>query len=198
MAQDVVPAAEFQALPLDFIIAAPLTAVVKAQAITAAATRDFIKTFFNPEGAPDVVQFTFTQTEGNTERKVDIKAPLLAMVPVPHLRVDSLTVHFQYEITQTERDTSGTDKSLSLEAGTSGLLSKWVQASFKGGVTSRSSHESTQNRSGQLDITVHASEAPMPEGLRRVLELLSTAVPLPASQRNPPLIANPNANGNPP
>ncbi len=32
------------------------------------------------------------------------------------------------------------------------------------------------NRSGTLEITVHASEAPMPEGLAKVLGLLANAI----------------------
>jgi hypothetical protein len=48
---------------------------------------------------------------------------------------------------------------------------------LKGSVTSRSSTESTTNRSGHLEITLHASEAPMPEGLARILSLLAHAVP---------------------
>jgi hypothetical protein len=48
-----------------------------------------------------------------------------------------------------------------------------VQATLKGSVSSSSSSEATTNRSGTLDITVRASEAPIPEGLARLLTLLS-------------------------
>jgi hypothetical protein len=184
------PAAEFQALPLDFIVAAPLTAAIKAQAVAAAATRDFINAFI-VNGQPEMVEFSFVQAVNGQEQKANIKAPLLAMVPVPHLRIDSLTVHFTYEISQTFRDTSQTDKSIALEAGTSGLLSHWVKASLKGSVASRSASESALNRSGHLEITLHASEAPMPEGLNRVLSLLARAVPNPNAENAPPVPPKP-------
>jgi hypothetical protein len=207
MAEQIVPAAEFQALPLDFIISAPLTAAVKAQAVAAAATRDFISAFLTGGGAepgasgaatpstgaatapsagaggaqpgvPETVEFSLSYTTEGKSQTTRVSAPLLSMIPVPHLRVDSLTVHFTYEITQTVRDTSQTDRAVSLEAGTSGLLSHWVKASLKGNVSSRSATESTMNRSGHMEITLHASEAPMPEGLSRLLSLLSSSVPV--------------------
>jgi hypothetical protein len=208
MAEQIVPAAEFQALPLDFIIAAPLTAAVKAQAVAAAATRDFISAFLMKGGAGaasgaagpvspgsaggaasagaeasqpspcETVDFSFSYTADGKSQTTQISAPLLSMIPVPHLRIDSLTVHFTYEITQTVRDTSQTDRDVSLEAGTAGVLSHWVKASLKGNVSSRSASESSLNRSGQMEITLHASEAPMPEGLSRLLSLLSSTVPV--------------------
>ena len=66
---------------------------------------------------------------------------------------------------------------VSLEAGTTGILASFVKASLKGNVSSQSSSESVMNRSGVLEITVHASEAPIPEGLARILNLLSKTIP---------------------
>jgi Protein of unknown function (DUF2589) len=179
----VVPAAEFQALPLDFVIASPLISAVKAQAVAAAATRDFINAFKNPkDDTPESVSFVFSYLDGTDKKTANISAPLLSIIPVPHLRIDSLTVHFLYEVTQTTRETASTDKAVDLSAGTTGILSKFVQASFKGSISSRSANESTMNRSGQLEITVHASEAPIPEGLSRLLSLLASAIPAPSAK----------------
>lgn len=66
---------------------------------------------------------------------------------------------------------------ISLEAGTTGLLANFVKASLKGNVSSQSSSESVMNRSGVLEITLHASEAPIPEGLARILNLLAKTIP---------------------
>ncbi|MEK7871726.1 MAG: DUF2589 domain-containing protein, partial [Nitrospirota bacterium] len=56
------------------------------------------------------------------------------------------------------------------------MLSPWVSASLKGSVSSKSAEESTMNRSGSLEITMHASESPMPEGLAKILNLLSNSI----------------------
>lgn len=170
------PAAEFQSLPLDFIVTAPLTAVVKAQRAAAEATRNFIEGMIE-DGKPITVDFelAYTDEDGST-KKSQINAPLLSIVPVPHLRIDKLTIDFTYEISQTITTSDVSDKSLSLEASTGAALSPWVKSTIKGSVSNKKSKESTSNRSGELDIHVQASESPIPEGLERILSLLARSV----------------------
>ena len=180
------PAAEFQALPLEFIVANPLVAAVKAQSAAAEATKAFILSLMDGNKKPITVEFNVevsdsaaTQSGGGqapTPRNVNIKAPLLSMVPIPHLRIDSFTTHFKYEITQTVKDTKAKDFSVDLSAQSGAALSPFVSATLKGSVSSKSSEESTMNRSGVLEITIHASEAPMPEGLAKILGLLANSV----------------------
>jgi hypothetical protein len=180
MPRDILPAVEFQSLPLEFVIASPLAGAVKAQALAAANTRDFITAFKDEK----VTLKAASQIAGDT-RTVDVDVPLLAVVPIPHLRIDSLTVNFKYEISQISVDRAEHTRELTGQVGTAGILSNFVQASFKGSVASKSSSESTLNRAGSLDITVHASEAEMPEGLKRVLSLLAHAVPSPTTLAAP-------------
>jgi len=181
-ANDVVtlPAAEFQALPLDFVVAAPLLAAVRAQAVAAEATRAFLESMIDPKThTPVTVDLSSEYDDGAVTKKVQVKAPLLALVPVPHLRIDALDIHFSYEVTQAIHTKNQSDRSLSIGGGTSGLLAKWVNISVNGSVSSSATREATTNRSGTLEITVHASESPVPEGLARVLSLLAHAVPQP-------------------
>jgi len=177
MAQDVLPAAEFQSLPLEFIISAPLMGVIKAQAVAAQATLEFIDKF--KDQTVDFENTTSsTAADGTvTQQKVTVKAPLLSMTPVPHIRIDSFTTHFKYEISQVVTEKKSLDMGLQFEAGTTGIASKFVNASVKGNVSSQSSSESVMNRSGVLEITLHASEAPIPEGLARILNLLAKTIP---------------------
>lgn len=65
---------------------------------------------------------------------------------------------------------------MDLNAGTGATLSPWVSATLKGNVTSKATSDSSLNRSGTLDITIEASEAPMPEGLAKILSLLSNSI----------------------
>jgi len=201
------PVAEFQALPLEFIVATPLVAAVKAQSMSAEATKGFILSLIDKKtNFPVMVEFKAeleisqpatagaggatgaaagANAAGNAAagatatknlKTMQIKAPLLSMVPIPHLRIDSLTTHFKYEITQTVKTAKAQDLSGEMEARTGAVLSPWVSASLKGSVSSKSSEESTMNRSGVLEITVHASEAPIPDGLSKILGLLSNSI----------------------
>src|SRR5438094_4573750 len=112
MANEIQPAADFQALPLEFIIAAPLVSAVKAQAVAAETTRAFIQSMLKTENnqtRPVTVDFSLDYKKADaggvmTTSTVNVNAPLLSLVPIPHLRIDSVTTHFKYEITQTVRD----------------------------------------------------------------------------------------------
>ena len=180
--------AEFQALPLDYLISTPLVAAVKAQRVAAESTRQFIESMI-VDGKPMTVDFSVDQQSNDgSKNSITVAAPLLALVPVPHLRIDSLTTRFTFEISQTFRDSSSTDKSIDTSVSSGKALSPWVSASVKGSISSKASRESNTNRSGQLDITVQASEADIPEGLARVLSLMTSAIQTPDSGRggNPP------------
>jgi hypothetical protein len=184
MATDVQPqpAADFQALPLEFIVAAPLKAAINAQAIAAATTKTFLESMLT-DNKPQTVDFTAQLvqtidpvTKAAKNQAMSIKVPLLSIVPIPHLRIDSVTTHFLYSITQTITSKEARDYAANLEVKGSGLLSGLLGVSLSGSVASKSAQESTTNRSGTLEITVHASEAPMPEGLSKLLDLMSKAV----------------------
>ncbi len=174
--------AQFQALPLDYIMSAPLVAAVKAQRLAAESTKQYIESMLDKDGNPVTVDFKVAQKNANGENSLEVAAPLLAMVPVPHLKIDSLNIHFNFEISETFRDTKQTDKSIDTSVSTGKALSPWVSASLKGSASSKSAVESSTNRSGQLEITVQASESDMPEGLARVLSLMTSAIQTPESK----------------
>jgi Protein of unknown function (DUF2589) len=170
MAEEITIGSEFQSLPLEFIVSAPLTAAVQAQATAAATTLAFLNTTKD-----NYLAFTVkTDENGNAVNKV-INVPVLACVPVPHLRIDSVTTNFKFEITQQVKDTDSTTEGAELSGGLSGI--PWLNLSLKGNITHESSREATSNKSGMLDITVHASESDMPAGLQKVLDWLTSSVP---------------------
>jgi hypothetical protein len=170
------PAAEFQALPLDTIVSAPLTAAVKAQRAAAEATKQFIESMIKDD-EPVMVDFKIDHTDDEGNTTTSVKAPLLSLVPVPHLRIDKLTIDFVYEVSQTRMSEEARSKSLDLDV-SAGPPLPWLKASLKGSISSESRSKSTMNRSGELRIHVSASESPIPEGLSRILSLLARSVPI--------------------
>lgn len=200
--EKIVPAADFQNLPLPFLIASPLKAAVEAQAIASLTTKDFVESCLNGAtvggaapagGAPAApreaitVNFIATQIEpppqgspagtAPTTRKVEVAVPLLALVQIPNLLVKEVSVKFNYTITQTFRDEKETSKGVELKAATGGLLSPWVSASLSGHASSKATSESSTNRSGTLEIHVRAEQAAeLPPGLARVLSMLANGI----------------------
>jgi len=193
---EIVPAADLQSLPLGFLISAPLKAAVEAQAIAAMTTRSFVESCLTEpskdkagdKGAREAISITFRATVAEppapgaasakepATKTVEIAAPLLAILPVPYLQISEVVVNFKYTIAQTFRDQSETSKGIEFKAGTGGLLSHWVSASLSGYATSKAAHESTTNRSGNLEITVRAGQAPIPEGMARIISMLASGI----------------------
>lgn len=172
--QEFLPAAEFQALPLENIIAAPLLGVIKAQAAAATGTQAYINSLLK-DGKPITIDLKLHVSQNGTTKEVAINAPILSLVPVPHIRIDSFTTHFKYEISQLTKSTDEFGYVVDINADLT--KNPIFNFSIKGMVSSRSADESVMNRSGMLEITVHASESPIPEGLARLLSALAKALP---------------------
>jgi hypothetical protein len=165
-------APEFASLPLDSIIGGAIKAVVNGQAIASQTSLNFINQIKG-----DSVEFKTSILENGVPKDYTIKVPTLSVVQVPALRIDSFTTHFTYEIRSVEQTSKNTEEEANVAFGLPKFLQGLASLDIKGGITHKSTSESTVNRSGTLDITVHASEAAMPEGLARVLSLMARAVP---------------------
>jgi len=171
------PAAAFQALPLSHMISEPLKAAIEAQHASAIALEKYINSFIGDDGKPVTVDFqSRIKDSDGADRSVSISAPMLSIVPVPHLTIDEITTHFRFEVSHVRKETSVKKGQLQGSASAQGIVSKFVDFSLSGSVSSDSTNENTANQSGVLDITVKASEAPMPAGLKKVLDIMAQSV----------------------
>ena len=167
--------AEFAQIPLDFIISTPLLTTINAHQVAAATTLDFINKLNDPTKS---VEFDtqVTQTDENGTGKTagkKIKVPLLALVKVPSLNFDSLSVSFTYNISQVHVEKANTESKAALDVGTTGVLSKFVNAKLTGSVSHTSSRENTASRGGTLEVKVHVSESELPAGLKKVINAIT-------------------------
>jgi hypothetical protein len=226
MAQQVNIGAELQALPLGFLLGAPMKAAIEAQALAAQTTADFITnvTLVTDPGTGDqsavMVEFTYQQTIPDpadpttfTTQDLTLSVPLLAIVQVPYLRIDRLSVSFEFKIrdvqsvsNQTkittgsgaENTTSATGKQymgggiLSFLGLGSGSLE--YQNNFKLTFNASTTYQATErqqtDRSATFKFNMDAVQDPIPEGMRRVLEILADTIraagALPALPPPPP------------
>lgn len=171
----VVSPAEFAKIPLDFIIATPLLTTIEAHKVAAHTTLQFINEL--NDSAKNVEFETKVEKKdsaGNvTEKGQKISVPLLSLVKIPSLNFDSLSVSFNYNISQIYKEQKTTKSGANLEVGTTGILSKFVNAKLTGNIEHTSNRENTANRGGTLDVKVHVSESPLPAGLQKVLNAIT-------------------------
>ena len=220
-------AAELRALPLEHVIGSPLVAAIKAQALAANTTVDFIKEVglkpraletgetedeldevTGESGQPGFearyVDFKFDRVieeEVVTPPAADAPAgtspikttkysvvpskltvPLLAMVPIPYIRINDMTIDFEFHIKDIDTRESKTEKKLSMKAKVGGWFYK---VSIKGSYSNRTVNKRETDRRTTLKITVNAVQDQIPEGLGKILDTLNEAmkvVPLTAPE----------------
>jgi hypothetical protein len=192
-------AAQFSGLPMEDLIGGPLKAACDAQTLLAKATSQFIhEVGFEPgtsqpatPGQPApvgsykarTVDFSFTRPvqqgpDGDVKQeKVELKVPMLAIVNVPALSVKEVDINFTMEVKSSESHHDSSDTKATMDATAKmgwGPFSATVK--IHGSVASHSENTRSSDNSAKYDVKVLARDDGMPEGLRRVMDLLNTAV----------------------
>jgi hypothetical protein len=182
--------AEFQKIPLDFIIATPLLTTINAHRQAAETTLAFITKLLNKpadgNGASgiDNLQFKMKVNEVDSNGKSvqverEISVPLITLVKVPSLNFDSMSVSFNYNISQISKEVNTNAQQAKLDIGTTGILKGFFNASLVGSVEHSRTRETTSNRGGTLEVKVNVSESQLPAGLQKILDALVENIELP-------------------
>lgn len=166
------------------LIGGPLEAAVKAQAMAARSTWEFIQEVgLNGDGPNrEAINVTFLyQKDGELVRLI---VPILVIVPIPLIVVDEVNVEFKASINASA--SSSTEEASSEQiageleaAGSIGWgpfsLSARVKASYSSKKDSKATQDSRYSVEYTQDVRVHASQADMPAGLATVLNILTNA-----------------------
>lgn len=99
-----------------------------------------------------------------------LTVPLLAIVPIPYIRINDMTIDFEFQIKDVDTHESTTEKKVSMKAKAGGWFYK---VSVKGSYSNRTVNKRETDRRTTLKITVNAVQDQMPEGLGRVLDILN-------------------------
>lgn len=200
--------AELQALPLEYMLSAPMTGAIKSQALAAQTTVDFIEKVGLEEDEVGnlkvrTVSFEYSRqvTDPNDPAAAPstetdkLTVPMLAIVPVPYIRIEDLNVDFEFRVRETITRTSKAAVSsggggtttvdtttklgggfLSFLGGPSATIKANVTSNWNVSATYKSSSSTTQDRSARISISMKAVQDTMPEGLSRVLTILNDSI----------------------
>lgn len=179
---------QFSGLDMGALIGGPLKAACDAQIMMAKATSDFIQNVgmdaVDTHGVKKVrtVDFSFerpsTAGDGNGigMEKVNLSVPLLSIVKIPALAVDDVNVTFDMEVKSSVCSESKSDKSASVDASAGVKFGSFsANVNIKGSVSAHESNTRKSDNSAKYHVEVHAKDTGMPEGLAKVLDILSTA-----------------------
>lgn len=168
---------------IDFkkMIGGPLQACVDAQVASALATINFINevgfTTDTNTGKKELVMVDFSHsrkdvkadgTEDNKE--INIKVPLIAMLPIPSLRIDHVTIDFNVKLNSVETSQVSSDIKVGAE-----VKGGWGPVNFK--VSASYQRKSTTGvevrKEYALNVNVKAVQDEIPAGLEKILNMLS-------------------------
>ena len=179
---------QFSGLDMAALIGGPLTAACNAQTMLARSTLNFIEEVgLEPADASGVrkvrtANFSFDRTADGTDGKmgsenVEMNVPLLAIVNVPALSIDTVDVTFDMQVKSSTSSQSSSDKNAELDA-TAGLkIGPFsLDVKIKGSISCHESNTRSSDNSAKYHVQVHASQQKTPEGLMRMLDILSSAV----------------------
>ena len=184
--------AELKALPLEHIIGSPLTAAIKAQALAAETTVDFIrevglrKDDETSSSAGEELSYVARYVEFKFDRVLEerigtseetqltvmpskLTVPLLSIVPIPFIRINDMNIDFEYQIKDIVTSESKHNANVSTSARAGGWFYK-VQ--LRGSYSYGSVNKRETDRRTTLKINVNAVQDQIPEGLARVLDIL--------------------------
>jgi len=188
---------DLKSLPLQDILGAPISALVQAEAQASRTALDFIEQvgFVRPTDAPPgtdsldvgtlrMVEFGYTKLDaaGNPAQFV-ARIPLLALFPIPGLRVKLATLSFTAKITDVFSET--TSQTVTGEAGGEGTSGEGTgtdsfltrpQVGFRGSIVSSSGTQGTTTSSYDLNIKVELEQTPVSPGMAKLQAMLDVAI----------------------
>ncbi len=187
---------QFKGLPMQDLIGGPLDAAVKANVNLAQSTADFINNvgfvqIMDPAtkkmipGPARMVDFDFERPglaidkDGNAIRTIEavkMKVPILAIVPIPNLQVDTVDITFDMEVKSSTSEKSSEDKEATLDATAKvGWGPFSVEVKIHGSVSTHQENARSSDNSAKYHVQVKATNHGIPEGLARVLDIFASS-----------------------
>ena len=165
---------QFAGLEMAQLIGAPLAAAADAGIQLADAAADFIsRVGLDESGKVRTAAFQYQRRRWNEDGtsnldEMKVELPLLAIVPVPNLQVEEVSLLFDMEVKQSEKK----DTALELSANTAANAGIGpAKVSITGNVSAH--HTRGTDYSAKYHVDVRATNYGMPEGLSRVLDVMT-------------------------
>ena len=182
-----------QGIPFSALIGGPLRAAVDAQAQSAKTTIDFIQNvgLTGPADNRKAVQVEFLYYADGREARLIV--PLLTILPIPYLSVDSVDINFKASVNASSSTYQENSTQLETKAaGSADVKFGWgpvsatanFEASYSSKKDSKATQESKYSVEYTMDVAVHAGQEDMPAGLAKVLNILGDSITPTANKAN--------------
>lgn len=166
----------FEGLPMESLIGGPLEAAARAQVNLARGTADFIKAVgFHADDSVRSIDFKYEATDQRDDgtpylKEVTVTVPMLAVVPIPNLQIDTVDVTFDMQVKESVVEQTES------KAGSSSTRETEERVKVYGETASHRENTRSTDNSAKYHVEVHASNHGMPEGLQRVIDMMASSV----------------------
>lgn len=178
-------------MPLSSMIGGPMLGAIDAQQHAAIKSMELIQEFCmepvdkdKPDGPRKLTEVMFTYKKPNGDDIV-IQIPLLFLVPIPFIKVESINIGFTMKMNQsatsshTKEKSQKTKRAYSVSAGGAGpgfMVSASFSGSFSSSYKNKSHSENKYNTEMNFDVSVQAVQDDMPGGMKKVFEMLESSI----------------------
>ena len=178
---------QFGGLPMDQLIGGPLKAACDSQVQLAKATADFIQNVGLEADQNGVlrtrtVDFVYNKpvNDGNggyTDVENKLEVPILTILNTPALQVKEVEVDFTMEVKSSTSEKSSRDYEAAMDTH---VKAGWgpvsVDVKIHGSISAKSENTRSSDNSAKYNVKVIARDDGMPEGLKRCLDIVQSAI----------------------
>lgn len=173
-------ASSFSSLPIRELIANPFKAACESQVLLADEFLNYVDMLaFDDDGNTRILEFKLDQsvTDGTTgavsTMPINVRAPLLGLVPIPSLLINNITVDFNMEVKTSDTTTTLNSREASLAV--SGSF--WgASVAFKGSVKSSEERTRSSDQSATYTIHVEANQQEPAEGMSKLMDIIASCI----------------------
>jgi len=169
---------ELNNLPFNQLLGGPMVAAIRSQAASAYQTLAFVKGLEDPTTKQLInVDFIYDSSSSTGVNMNRITVPLLAILPIPYLRIKSLIIDLSVKLVSVDTTKSTTTTSGSY---TQSSYNWWRGSSSSVSVSSQSTSTYGVNITKQYsyEVILKAVQDEMPAGLARILDIIEEDIVL--------------------
>lgn len=160
-------------LPMETLIAVPLTSVVDAQRGLAEVMIDYVNKvgYEKPGETTEARMLRFEidkpviSEDSVSTTKMTLQAPMLGLL------VDHVNIDFQMEVsaTETQKQSTSAESSASVSGGC-----RWVKATVSGKVSTSKENTRSTNQTAKYQVHVEANQQPQTECLAKLMDMFAS------------------------
>ena len=180
----------FKGIPIADLISAPLLASCEAQARICKDIVSFVKSLIKEDGTPQTLDFILNRMVADNKGELQkvaskVKAPILGLVPIPGLLIDDVEIEFSMEVHSTsssqtqhsEKQDSSSKKHK--KDNLNPQLQEWLNEEtlqINGNLSSTNKTSRSTDNSAKYHIKLSAKQHQVPEGMARILDMMSHSI----------------------